>query len=181
MSAPEGPVVTFDIETQNSFDEVGGRRFVHKLLVAVAVSHDDATGEYRTFLEPDVPALIEQLFAARLVVGFNLLGFDYRVLRPYTDRKLNLLPTLDIFDHVHRRTGFRSKLDTMAGETLGARKSSHGLESLKWWKAGEVDRVVDYCREDVRLTYELYRYGKEHGAVFTKDMRGHRVRVPIMW
>jgi DEAD/DEAH box helicase domain-containing protein len=184
MSAPavkDGPLVVFDVETQNQFDEVGGRRNTAKLLLSVAVSYEEDSGAYRTFTEANVAELIDQLFGARLVVGYNLLGFDYRVLRPYTDRRLNALPTLDIFDHIYRRTGFRSKLDTITAETLGAHKSGHGLEALQWWREGKVDQVVEYCKEDVRLTYELYRVGKETGEIFTRDRQGRRLRVPIMW
>lgn len=184
MTAPPertGPIVVFDVETQNEFEEVGGRRRAHKLLLSIAVSYEEESGQYRTFTEANVGELVDQLFSARLVVGFNLLGFDYRVLRPYTDRKLSLLPTLDIFDHVYRRTGYRSKLDTIAAETVGARKTSHGLEALRWWREGKVDKVIEYCKEDVRLTYEVYRFGKEQGAIFTRDRRGIRTRVPIMW
>jgi DEAD/DEAH box helicase domain-containing protein len=176
-----GPVVVFDVETQNLFEQVGGPQNAHKLLVSVAVSYDVDAGEYSVFTHDTVPALVEQLFGARLVVGYNTIKFDYRVLRPYTDRRLNQLPTLDIFDHLYRRTNFRSRLDTVASETLGEHKSGHGLEAYEWWKAGEVQKVVDYCRDDVRLTYEVYKYGKEHGAVFTRDPRGRRTRVAVMW
>jgi DEAD/DEAH box helicase domain-containing protein len=184
VSAPPertGPVVVFDVETQNLFEHVGGPRNAHKLLVSVAVSYDVDTGEYRVFTHETAPQLVDQLFGARLVVGYNTIKFDYRVLRPYTDRRLNQLPTLDIFDHLYRRTNFRSRLDTVASETLGERKSGHGLEAYEWWTCGEVQKCIDYCREDVRLTYEVYKYGKENGAVFTRDPRGRRTRVAVMW
>ena len=92
-----------------------------------------------------------------------------------------LVPTLDLFDHIYRRTNFRSKLDTVASETLGEHKSGDGLDAYRWWKNGEVQRCIDYCRDDVRLTYDLYKYGKENGAIFTRDPRGRRTRVAVMW
>ena len=160
------------------FEDVGGRRNIHKLRVSVAVSYDVEKGEYRSFTEPAVPELVEQLFGAGLVIGFNTIGFDYKVLRPYTDRRLNQLPTLDIFDHLYRRTGYRSRLDTIASETLGEHKSGSGKDAAAWFKAGQIDKLTAYCRDDVRITYELYRYGREHGAVYTRDMRGGRVVYP---
>jgi DEAD/DEAH box helicase domain-containing protein len=183
MSAPErtSPLVVFDVETQKLFEEVGGHRNCHKLLVSIAVSLDADTGEYRSFTEATVPDLVDQLFGARLVVGYNTIKFDYKVLRPYTHRRLTHLPTLDIFDHLYRRTNYRSRLDTVASETLGVKKSGTGLEAADWWRTGQIDKLVEYCRDDVRLTYEVYQYGREHGAVFTRDPRGRRVRVPIMW
>jgi DEAD/DEAH box helicase domain-containing protein len=177
----KGPTVVFDVETQNLFEEVGGRRNAHKLLISVAVSYDIERNEYRSFTEATVSELVEQLFGAGLVIGFNTIGFDYKVLRPYTDRRLNQLPTLDVFDHLYRRTGYRSRLDTIASETLGAHKSGSGKEAAAWFKAGQIDKLIAYCQDDVRITYELYRYGREHGAVYTRDSRGGRVRIPIMW
>ena len=176
-----GPLIVFDVETQNLFEDVGSRRNAHKLLLSVAVSYVADSNEYRSFTEATVAELIEQLFSARLVVGFNTIKFDYKVLRPYTDRRLNQLPTLDIFDHLYLRTGHRSRLETIAQETLGYGKLAGGKEAAAWWRAGEIEKLIEYCREDVRITYEVYQYGREHGAIYTRDARGRRVRVPIMW
>jgi DEAD/DEAH box helicase domain-containing protein len=177
----DGPLVVFDVETQNLFEDVGGSRHAHKLRLSVAVSYDADADVWRTFTEQTAPDLVDQLFAARLVVGFNVLKFDYAVLRPYTDRRFNRVPTLDMFDHIYRRTGYRSKLDTIASETLGAGKSGTGLEACKMWREGRIEELVAYCRRDVEVTYELYRYGKENGAVFTRDPRGRKQRVAVMW
>ena len=177
----DGPLIVFDVETQRLFEEVGGPRNAGKLGLSVAVSYDADAGVFHDFTEATVAALVDQLFSARLVVGYNTLKFDYAVLKAYTDRRFNRVPSLDIFDHLYRRTGYRSRLDTVAFETLGEGKSGTGLEAAKMWREGRVEELLAYCREDVRITHELYRYGKEHGAVFTKDTRGRRTRVPIMW
>lgn len=176
-----GPLVVFDVETQNLFSDVGNVRATSKLLVSVAVSLDADTGEFRSFTEENVGKLIDQLFGARLVVGYNTLKFDYSVLRPYTDRRFNRVPSLDIFDHLYRRTGYRMRLDTIAAETLGARKTADGCEAVEMWRDGRVDELIAYCTADVQLTYDVFRYGKEHGAVFTRDRSGRRTRIPVMW
>jgi DEAD/DEAH box helicase domain-containing protein len=181
MSETAGPLIVFDVETQKLFEEVGGPRNAGKLGLSVAVSYDVDTGAFHDFTEQNVGELIDQLFAARLVVGYNTLKFDYAVLKAYTDRRFNRVPSLDIFDHVYRRTNYRSRLDTIAFETLGVGKSGDGREAIVMWREGRVEELLAYCRDDVRLTYELYQYGKEHGAVFTRDPRGRRTRVPIMW
>ncbi len=177
----DGPVVVFDVETQNLFSDVGDSRATGKLLVSVAVSYDVDSGEFRSFTEANVGELIEQLFSARLVVGYNSLKFDYAVLKPYTDRRFNRVPSLDILDHLYRRTGYRMRLDTVAGETLGTGKTGDGIEAVELWRAGRVDELISYCTADVQITYDLYRYGKENGAVFTRDRSGRRSRIPVMW
>jgi DEAD/DEAH box helicase domain-containing protein len=177
----DGPIVVFDVETQRLFEEIGNTRQAAKLGLSVAVSYDADAGTYRTFTEESASDLVEQLFTARLVVGFNSLKFDYAVLRPYTDRKFNRLPTLDIFDHLYRRTGYRSRLDTIAKATLGVGKSGDGKEACEMWRDGRIDELVEYCRRDVEVTWQVYEYGKKHGAVFTRDRAGQQVRIPVMW
>lgn len=182
MSTPEsGPTVVFDLETQNLFDDVGGQRFTHRLRVSVAVSCDVESGEIRTFTEDSIGDLVDQLFGARLVVGYNILKFDYGVLRPYTDRRFNRIPTLDLMDHLYRRTGFRSSLNAVAGATIGAAKTADGLEAVEMWRDGRIDELAAYCRSDVEITRDVYLYGREHGAVFIRDRSGRRQRVPVMW
>lgn len=176
-----GPLVVFDVETQNLFKDVGGQRLARKLLLSVAVSYDADADAFRTFTEENVSELVDQLFSARLVVGYNTIKFDYAVLRAYTDRRFNRVPTLDIFDHIYRRTNYRSRLDTVAHETLGVGKSGSGLDAVEMWRDGRVDELVEYCKQDVKVTYNVYRYGKEHGAVFTRDPRGRKDRVAVMW
>ena len=97
---------------------------------------------------------------AELVVGYNIRGFDYEVLRAYTDEDLQRLPTFDIMYDLEERLGFRPKLDSVASATLGTGKSADGLQALEWWRLGEVDKIIDYCREDVRVTRDLYDFGK---------------------
>lgn len=176
-----GPVVVFDVETQNLFEEVGGPRFAHKLRLSVAVSYDADADLFREFTEENVSELIDQLFSARLVVGYNSIKFDYSVLRPYTDRRFNRVPSLDLFDHLYRRTNYRSRLETVASETLGTGKSGTGLEAVTMWREGRVEELLAYCRQDVQVTYDVYKYGKEHGAVFTRDPRGRKTKVAVMW
>ncbi len=178
----DGPrVVFFDVETQRSADEVGGWHNAHLMRVALAVTWDSALGDFRTYGEPEVPALLEQLRAADLVVGFNVNRFDYKVLSGYTDDDLGELPTFDMLDAIHRRIGFRLKLDHLATETLGARKSADGLQSLRWWKEGRVEEIERYCRQDVALLRDLLAHAESEGHLMFRTRAGERVRLPAPW
>ena len=137
--ADDGPpprLMMFDLETQRSAAEVGGWHNAHLMRVALGVVWDSADDTFHTFREGDVAGLIAMLGQADLVVGFNVLRFDYRVLRGYTDADLEALPTFDLLDAVHKRIGFRVSLGHLGEETLGAPKSADGLQSLAWWKEG---------------------------------------------
>lgn len=174
-------VVVFDLETQRSFAEVGGRTQLHRLGVSVGVAYRYDTDEFLTFDESSVPSLIDLLFQADLVVGYNIRGFDYEVLRGYTDRDLQQLPTFDLMFDLEQRLGFRPKLDSVSEATLGTGKSADGLQALEWWKNGEIDKIVDYCREDVRVTRDLYDFGKRNRFVLVSRFTGKPARVEVDW
>jgi DEAD/DEAH box helicase domain-containing protein len=171
--------IVFDLETQRSAEEVGGWEHRHRMGLAVGVVYDLDCAEFRVYTERQVDGLIRELVHARLIIGFNLKRFDYDVLRSYADVDWNALPTLDILERIHRRLGFRLKLDHLAQETLGERKSADGLQSLVWFKAGEIERVIEYCKQDVLLTKRLYDFGRQHGYLLYRDLQGRAVRLPV--
>jgi DEAD/DEAH box helicase domain-containing protein len=174
-------VVVFDLETQRSFAEVGGRSQFHRLGVSVGVAYRYDRDEFLVFREDEVGDLITLLQAAELVVGFNIRGFDYEVLRAYTEEDLQQLPTFDIMYDLEERLGFRPKLDSVASATLGAGKSADGLQALEWWRSGEIDKIIDYCREDVRVTRDLYDFGKRNRWVQVERFGGKPRKVDVDW
>ena len=100
--------------------------------------------------------LLARLAEADLVVGFNVRGFDYQVLRGYTETDPGALPTFDLLDAIRDRIGFRLPLGHLAEENLGVAKGADGLQSLAWWKEGRVDEIENYCRRDVELLRDLF-------------------------
>ena len=174
-------IAFFDVETQRSFDEVGGRHNIRKLGLSAAVIYSTGDGAFHRYTEETVDDLITDLKAADLVVGFNVLRFDYEVLRAYTDDPLDDIPTVDMLDHIHKRLGFRVSLDNLAGATLGASKSADGLQAVRWYKQGRIQEILDYCQQDVEVTRQLYEYGKQHKHVKFRD-RSYRVKpIQVNW
>ncbi len=174
-------IVFFDVETQRTFDEVGGRHNLSRLGLAVAVTYDSSTGEFCIYTENEVDALVEELASADLVVGFNVKRFDYEVLRPYTDYPLQSIPTADILQDVHLALGFRLPLDAIAEATLGATKSADGLQAVRWFRQGQMDKLIQYCQKDVELTRDLYEYGRQRGYLLYWDRRGRLQRIFVNW
>jgi DEAD/DEAH box helicase domain-containing protein len=174
-------IVFFDVETQRTFDEVGGRHNIRKLGLSAAVTYSSAEGAFRHYTEETVDDLIKELEAADLVVGFNVLNFDYEVLRAYTDERLNRLPTVDMLDHIYKRLGFRVSLDNLAASTLGTAKSADGLQAVRWYKQGRIQEILDYCQQDVEVTRQLYEYGKQHKYVKFRDRNYREQMVPVSW
>jgi DEAD/DEAH box helicase domain-containing protein len=181
MSVEELPgAVFFDLETKFLADEVGGWKNIVKMGISLAVLHTQEDG-FRTFLEDDIPELVHVLKQAKLVVGFNHIRFDYEVLRAYSDEPFRELPNLDILVDVHSALGFRLGLDHLAAHTLGEKKSGVGTDAVKWFREGRMDLLEQYCRDDVRITRDLFYYGLEHGHLTYKIKRGSLSRVPVSW
>lgn len=177
-----GQVLIFDVETQRLAQEVGGWANVERLGLAAAVAMDAQTGEMLRFAEADAPALIEQLGRADQVIGYNLLRFDYYVLKPYGFHpELLSGRTVDLLDHLYRALGFYVSLDNVAGATLGERKSADGAAAVSWYRQGLLDRVFEYCEQDVRLTGRVWEHGRDRRKVLFRD-RDFRLReVPVAW
>jgi DEAD/DEAH box helicase domain-containing protein len=174
------PILIFDLETQLLSDDVGGWSNIAKMKLACAVTYNLTSGEFNDYLESDVEKLLADLRAASLVVGFNVRRFDYEVLRPYASKPLQL-PTLDMLENLYQTLGFRLSLDSVAAATLGRNKSADGVQAVHWFKTGQTQKLLDYCRQDVQVTRELYDYGKQHKHLKYRDKFGRLKQVAVKW
>lgn len=174
--------VFFDLETQNLFQDVGGRENIEKMLVACAVTWSAQTNEFSVYWEKDVPALVQELKSAAKVVGFNLRGFDYQVLQPYApETRFASLPTLDLLLDLQKILGFSISLDSIASASLGTLKTADGVQSVEWFRAGELDKVAEYCKADVDITRRVYEFGRDNGYIFYKSKLGSKLKVEVKW
>ncbi len=173
-------VVVFDLETRLLAEDVGGWNNIHKMGLSLGVAYTEQDG-FTTFYEDSVSSLIELLTSSDLVVGFNHIGFDYRVLSAYTDRNLSKLFNLDILLEIQASLGHRLTLDHLGEFTLGEGKKGSGLNAVKWFREGRWDLLEEYCRDDVRITRDLYRFGLEEGYLLYKPRNGKITRIPVNW
>lgn len=173
--------VYFDLETKYLANEVGGWHNIHKMELAVAVTYSTADGAFHHFTEAQADELVAQLLQADLVVGFNVLRFDYTVLQPYTEVALKKLPTVDMLQDLYRQLGFRVSLDAVASATLGTGKSADGVQAVQWFREGKIEQVLAYCERDVQVTRDVYEFGKQNGFVRFHDRRYHVRQVPVRW
>ncbi len=172
--------VFFDVETQDSFQEIGGH-YPERLHISVVVTYNTADQAFHRYSEADVAALVEDLQTADLVVGFNLYGFDYPVVMRYTDVDLTKLPTVDMMAELQKRLGHRVSLDAVASATLGTGKSADGLQAVRWWKEGRIEEIFAYCEKDVEVTRRVYEFGKRNRYVQFYDRQYRLRRVPVSW
>jgi DEAD/DEAH box helicase domain-containing protein len=149
--------------------------------MAAAVTYNTVQAAYHYYTEEQAADLIAELKSAALVVGYNLLDFDYEVLRAYSNESLAGLPTVDMMEYLARRLGFRPSLQSVATATLGIPKSADGLQAIHWYRQGLIDKVLEYCQRDVEITKNLYEYGQLHKVVYYWDRQYRRRMVPVNW
>jgi DEAD/DEAH box helicase domain-containing protein len=156
----EPRVLYFDLETQKSAEDVGGWGNIHLMKLAVGVVWDSLEKKHNVYLEHEARQLVEKLQTADLVVGFNVIGFDYTVLQPEASIDLQDLKTFDMLVDIKKKLGFRLSLDHLAGHTLNAKKSADGLISLQWYKEGKIPlhtlrADIDYGFAEALTTYGI--------------------------
>ena len=116
-------LVIFDLETQNLLQDVGGRTGIERLRLSCGVTFSTERNDFTVYWERDAQALIDELKHADRVIGFNLIGFDYPVLRPYAPGfNFASLRTLDLLQGIHRTLGFRLS-STRSPKPVSARPS----------------------------------------------------------
>ena len=174
-------LIYFDLESQKLFEEVGGR-YPSRLLLACGVTWSTDRNDFSVYWEKDATALINELKSADQVIGFNIINFDYEVLRPYAPNvNFRAIRSIDILSDIYRALNFRLSLDSIAKATLGTAKSADGLQSVRWFRNGELDKVAEYCKADVDITRRIYEFGRDNGFVQYYSKLGSKLKIAVNW
>ena len=160
--------IVFDIETKNIFADVGDRNPA-LLDLSVVCIYDYEKDSYSSFLEDDLPKLWPVIENADLLIGYNSNHFDIPLLNKYYPGDLTKIKSIDLLQAIRDSFGRRVKLDQVAEGTLNTNKSGHGLEAITWWKNGEIDKIIKYCLDDVKITKELYDYALNNSELKFKE------------
>ena len=174
-------IVYFDLETQKSAEEVGGWDKISRMGMSVGVTFNTARGDYRIYGEKNVNELLVDLQRADLVVGFNVLRFDYEVLHGYTIFDLRQLPTLDLMVDMANTLQHRLSLDSIAAATFGVEKTAEGMQAIRWFKEGRLVELAEYCCYDVKLTKLVHEHGLRHRQLHYHNRFGKKLTVPVKW
>lgn len=193
--------VVVDVEIQKTIEETpGGWDATDQLGVAVACVWEYRTQRMRVYGPEELSTLQERLLAADRISGFNILNFDFPViwktnkqewldlgsgayvargvLRKKTDdmlRRIWLAKGLDP-DRFNKDTHGGVGLDAIASATLGAKKIGYGGDAPVWYQAGLIQKVANYCADDVALERDLTDFVDKYGYVLLSD--GTRLEIP---
>jgi DEAD/DEAH box helicase domain-containing protein len=160
--------ITFDIETISP--SVGDRFDFTKMELTLVGVHDSETDEYTSYIKEELPALWPLLERADVLIGYNSDAFDVPILNRYYPGDLSKIRSIDLMIEVQKALGRRLRLGSIAEATLGRGKGGDGMKAMEWWRDGLVDKVREYCIEDVRITRELYDYALANGHLKYKDL-----------
>jgi DEAD/DEAH box helicase domain-containing protein len=175
-------IVYFDLETQRTANDVGGWMNKDRMGMSIGVTYSTAAGAYRIYPESRVTDLIKELRSADLVVGYNVVNFDYHVLMGYTPLDLpEFLPTHDLIFDVEAALGHRLSLESLAQGTFGVGKTAEGLDAIRWFREGKMLEIAEYCCFDVKVTKMVHEYGVENGELFYLDRFTRKQRLEVPW
>lgn len=158
--------VVFDIETIGDIKDFNSQKVT---VVSVYCYENDS---YRSFEESELGSLWPVFEKAERIIGFNSEHFDLPILNKYYAGDLFKFPHLDILKVVKEVTGSRFKLNDLAKATLQIEKSADGLQAQKWFEEGKIDQIKKYCEQDVRVTKELYEYGRKNRMLYYETLTG---------
>jgi DEAD/DEAH box helicase domain-containing protein len=162
--------IVLDIETSNTFADVGGERNLAALTVSLVGAYSYQDDRYHSFDEHHLGDFEPLLKRAGLVIGFAINRFDLPVLAKHYPMNLMALPRLDLLDEIELSIGRRVSLNTLAKTNLGVEKThASGLEAPILYREGKLDELRDYCLQDVKLTKELYELAKRQGYLLVPD------------
>lgn len=172
--------VVYDIETYPS-TVISNNKFVEKMNMSVAVTFDEIN-QYKVWFENDIIELINFLLSFETIVGFASKNFDNAILNQYKIGTKQALDnkSLDLLEIIEKRLGHRVSLNNVASPTLKLEKIGDGQKAIDWWFEGKKDLVVEYCKEDVRITKELYKYGRDNKEIYFNSFGDIR-KLKIDW
>lgn len=173
---PTRRFVYLDIETISTdpANAKGALTALSGRLACVCLLIDDGeTVVEEAFIDTDEATILEQFWSAvratDVFLGHNALDFDLPFLRQRSwilgirpSRRVNLRRyyTEEVIDTMQLWSNWGASkyisLDALAGALGCGAKTGHGSDVAGWWTAGDLEKIAAYCRDDVRLSYQVF-------------------------
>lgn len=174
--------LVFDIETKNSFADVGGQEYVKKLDASVVGVYSYNADSYYCFEEREFGELARMFKNSHLLIGFSSKRFDVPVLEKYFDFNIAGITHFDILEEIEKNFGRRVGLGVLSEANLGAGKTGKGLEAIDLYKNGEMEKLKSYCLQDVKLTKDIFELIKNQGYLWIPQRNlPQMIKLPISY
>jgi DEAD/DEAH box helicase domain-containing protein len=181
-------IAVFDAEIKNPIESLSnGWKSYDEMGVSCLVAFDYQTMRYRVFDDHNISDCIDILTNHDFVVGFNTVGFDWKLLQatypmgsaPRKSQDFDILREIWISigvdpDRFQPSSHGGYKLDDVAFETIGLRKSGDGAHAPILYQQGKIAELIDYCVQDVRIEKELFEFIVKFGYVLRN---GRKIKI----
>lgn len=162
--------LVIDIETSNTFQDVGGHENFKDLKVSLIGAYSYNQDRFFAFYENQIDDFGPLLQKSGLVVGFAINRFDIPVLEKHYNFDLYALSRLDLLEEIELSLGQRISLNVLAKTNLGLEKThASGLEAIRLYNEGNLEELKNYCLNDVKLTRDLYELARKQGYLLVPD------------
>lgn len=165
--------VVLDIETYGDIKDHSN------LKITVVSIYEYEPDRYTSFGEHELGNLWPIFEKAERLIGFNSEYFDLPILNRYYTGDLTKFPHLDLLKIIKDSSGTRFKLNDIAKATLQIEKNADGLQAMKWYEAGEIDEIKKYCEQDVKITKEIYDFGRKNRMLYYPTISGDIMPIAV--
>lgn len=146
----------------------------HDLMgISVGVAFHYLTGDFKVYMDDNIAELAAHLHQADLISGFNIVGFDNKLIDATIGAKGDLarvlnLKSYDLLVESRKASGWREgqtfpkamRLDDHLECTFGKAhmKTADGAEAPLMWKEKQLGRLISYCIDDVKRECMLFEH-----------------------
>lgn len=136
---------------------------------ACAAIYDTARAEYRLFDEFMLCELQKRFNRTDVIIGYNILNFDNRVLAAY-DVTISPNKCYDLLAEIARAAGTPNdysglSLNAVCEANFKNQKTGNAADAPKLYQRQQYGELFDYCLADVRLTKKLFDRVIEMGHI----------------
>jgi len=170
-----------DIETKNSFADVGGQQNIHRLEISIIGVYSYKRDEFFAFDEKQFQDFEKLMKESGAFIGFALKRFDVPVLKAHIHQDFSPIRILDILEEVEAQRGHRIGLDDLAQANIGTGKTGHGLEAIDMYREGRIEELKQYCLNDVKITRDLYEHGIKNGKLLIPSRYSTPAFITLNW
>lgn len=130
-------------------------------------------GVYETYEEDNILELYDILTTSDLIVGHNIINFDFNILKYYyrkeciTSLLIKSFDTMLEFNKFTKNSGWVS-LDDISRRNFEMNKTEDTLKIPEMWRNGEKEKVREYLLNDLKMTEKIFLSGKK-GYTFKYD------------
>jgi len=173
--------LVIDIETKNSFADVGGQQNINRLEISIIGVYSYKRDEFFAFDEKQFQDFEKLMKESGAFIGFALKRFDVPVLKTHIHQDFSSIRILDILEEVESQRGHRIGLDDLAQANIGTGKTGHGLEAIDMYREGRIDELKQYCLNDVKITKDLYEHGIKNGKLLIPSRYSTPAFITLNW